>query len=427
MKKGLLLFVMLLIATFGFSQTTTLPVNFEGGAASVTFTDFDGGTTTILSNPSATGINTSSYVAQTIKSGGQAWGGTYLTLASGLDFSTNDAFKMKVYTPAVGTTVLFKIEAEDGSAVERSLSSTVANQWEELTYNFGTQTSNTYTKIVIIFDLATTGDGTANSTYYFDDIQFTQTGVTQNQIDLPVTFEDANTDYTVIDFGGNTTSLVADPANSSNTVAKTVKNSGSETWAGTTMSTDDGFASAIPFTSDNKKMSIKIYSPAPGITIRLKVEDKTDGNITCETESLTTVANSWEVIVFDFSNQADGTAALDIANTYDKASIFFDFGNTGDNSSYYWDDVKFGGSSTSDIQHLTKEISVYPNPVEDIFVVQGVNNVQNLNIYSVNGQLVNFTKVSNNSFDVSNLQSGVYTISATDNEGNVITGKLIKK
>ena len=58
----------------------------------------------------------------------------------------------------------------------------------------------------------------------------------------------------------------------------------------------------------------------------------------------TTVARDWDTLVFDFSNQAEETAALDLTQTYDMASIFFNFGTSGADAgekTYYWDDVTF--------------------------------------------------------------------------------------
>jgi hypothetical protein len=91
-------------------------------------------------------------------------------------------------------------------------------------------------------------------------------------------------------------------------------------------------------------MSVRVYSPDAGIPVRLKIEDKTAPTKSVETEAMTTVANAWETLVFDFANQADGTAALNPDYTFDLASIFFNFGTTGADAGekiYYWDDVMF--------------------------------------------------------------------------------------
>jgi hypothetical protein len=50
---------------------------------------------------------------------------------------------------------------------------TTANTWQELSFDFtGVAVNNLNDNIVFIFDLGTAGDGSANSTYYFDDVVF---------------------------------------------------------------------------------------------------------------------------------------------------------------------------------------------------------------------------------------------------------------
>ena len=173
------------------------------------------------------------------------------------------------------------------------------------------------------------------------------------QVELPITFDDPAVDYELTDFGGTASTLVADPTDASNTVAETVKGASAEGWAGTTMSGDDGLASPIPFTASATTMTVRVYSPDAGIPVRLKVEDATDPTRSVETEATTTVADAWETLTFDFSNEAAGTAALDLSYTYDKASVFFNFGTDGATAgekTYLWDDVEFAGGSTGGAQ-----------------------------------------------------------------------------
>ncbi|MEI7735221.1 MAG: hypothetical protein WCI49_07120, partial [Ferruginibacter sp.] len=170
---------------------------------------------------------------------------------------------------------------------------------------------------------------------------YTQVVSIKNQVSLPITFDDASIDYSVIDFGGNISVDAVDPVLSTNNVKKTTKPAGAETWAGTTMGNDLGFPVKIPFTASTTQMSIKVYSPAAGIHVRLKVEDHTDNTKSVETEALTTAASTWETLIFDFAYQAGGTAALNLSYNYDKASVFFDFGTPGSGKVFYWDNVKF--------------------------------------------------------------------------------------
>jgi hypothetical protein len=143
------------------------------------------------------------------------------------------------------------------------------------------------------------------------------------------------------DFGNNQTGDAVDPVLNTNKVKVTTKPNGAETWAGTTMSTSAGFSSKIPLTATATQMSVRVYSPAAGLKVRLKIEDHTNNTKSVETESVTAAANTWETLIFDFANQASGTAALNLAYNYDMASIFFDFGNVGSGKKFYWDDVKF--------------------------------------------------------------------------------------
>jgi hypothetical protein len=142
----------------------------------------------------------------------------------------------------------------------------------------------------------------------------------------------------------NATTLIADPADAANTVASTNKPPGAPVWAGTVLA-NNGLASAIPFTPTATAMSVRVFSPDAGIPVRLKVENVANSTISVETEALTTLANAWETLVFDFANQVAGTPALDVGQSYERIVIFFNFGtdgNTAGDKTYLWDDVAFG-------------------------------------------------------------------------------------
>ena len=121
-----------------------------------------------------------------------------------------------------------------------------------------------------------------------------------------------------------------------------VKSATAELWAGTTLTAAGtlGFADKVPFTASATTMTVRVWSPDAGIQVRLKVEDAADPTQSVETEATTTTANAWETLTFDFANQAAGTAALNLAYTYNKASIFFNFGTGGKRAqTYYLDDL----------------------------------------------------------------------------------------
>lgn len=362
MRKIYFLLPALLVTVISFGQMApALPLDFESETANYTFTNFGGGATTKIANPQSNGINTSANVGKMIKSADQTYGGSFIDLAGSIDFSVNKTFKVKVFMPRAGARLLLKVENLANGAInfEREATGTVANAWEELSYDFSAiSTSNQYQRLVLIFDLGTMGDGTANFTYLFDDITLT-TGVVPppagTQMNLPVTFDDSTVNYGLVGFGGaEASSLAADPETPSNKVAKVIKSATAELWAGTTIttvtgSTQTGFSTRIPFTATDKKMKVRVWSPNAGIQVRLKVEDYLDPTKSTETEATTQVANAWDTLTFDFSNQATGTAALNLAFNYNKVSIFFNFGVTGATAgekTYYFDDVMFGGNVT---------------------------------------------------------------------------------
>jgi hypothetical protein len=175
------------------------------------------------------------------------------------------------------------------------------------------------------------------------------TGPVLAQVRVPIYFDSANVNYTMVDFGGNTSSVVADPTNSSNKVGKAIKSNTAETWAGTTLSTTAGLAQAIPFSPTANKMTMRVYSPDSGIVVRLKAEQVGDNTKSVETDARTTVANAWQTLEFNFANQGTGTAAINYTYTYNMLSAFFNFnvaGSVTGEKTYYFDNVVFGGGIT---------------------------------------------------------------------------------
>jgi hypothetical protein len=356
------------IKTIKVGKQIELPIGFDDVNYDYTFGDFGGAASSVVEDPK----DASNKVMKVVKTAGaEVWAGTTMStnlgLAKAIPLKAGaTTMQARVYSPAAGITVKLKVEDRTNGniAVETDVLTTVANAWEVLEFNFANQSSgtpainfaNTYDKASIFFDFGNAGSG---KVFYCDDVMMKPAAVVLSQINLPVTFDATTVNYTMTDFGNNSTVDAVDPTSSSNKVKKTTKVNGAETWAGTTIGTPSGFASKIPITSSATTMSVNVYSPAAGLKIKLKIEDKNDGNKSVETDVLTTVANTWETLVFDFSNQSSGTAALNTSYTYDKASIFFDFGNAGTGKVFYWDDVQFGApaNTTSLALPLTFESS----------------------------------------------------------------------
>ncbi|MDO6596551.1 T9SS type A sorting domain-containing protein [Oceanihabitans sp. 2_MG-2023] len=412
------------------TPTLSLPMDFETEPVTSDFIDFDGGTATVISNPQSVSSNTSATVAQIVRNGGQIWGGSKVILSNNLDFSTLGGISMKVFTTApIGTTVKFKLEGIGETEIDTY--TTVSGAWETLTWDFTGQPAN-FNTLVFMFDFGNLGDGTASSTFLFDDIEQIDVTGGLSQIDLPVDFEATTVNYTMTDFGGNASSIMADPTNPNNTVIQVIKTAGAELWAGTTIGTASGFATAIPVTATASKMYVKVWSPDAATPIRLKIEDASDPTRSVETETNTTVASGWETIEFDFNNEAPGTAALNPSYTFNKASIFFNFGTTGADArrvekTYYFDDVSFNMPlSVDSIENLG--FNVYPNPTQNIWNVNSNQIITSVQVYDVLGKQViilnpNAKKVA---LDATSLNSGLY-FAKLNSSSSTKTVKLVRK
>ena len=326
--------------------------DFEPAGAPYTFGDFGGGAVTVIDNSQSASINTSATVAQMQKFAGEVFGGSTLTLNGEVDFSESSTFTMKVFASR-SVPVLFKLE---GLNVERSVTHT-GSGWEELSFDFTGDTGAGVTQITFIFDLGVNGDagGDAdNWTFLFDDIALSSAADEAGAGDGDgaeasagnVTFDDDAVLYTFTDFGDDTVTLLgADPTPVTNVVAVTTKGVGAATFAGTTVG---GSTFAYPLTATDSQITVRVYVPDVGTPVRLKLEDATDPTKSVEAQVVTSVANEWETLTFDFNIQAEGTAALNPSYTFDKVSIFFNFGTDGATAgekTYFWDDITFIGGS----------------------------------------------------------------------------------
>ncbi|MFL9843742.1 hypothetical protein [Flavobacterium rhizosphaerae] len=155
------------------AANSIFPITFENPSTNYNFEDFQGAQTSVVNNPDPSGINTSAKVGKMLKpNGSQVWAGSYKTYPAPFDFTSMHTIKMKVYSPAVGKQVIFKFEnGTEAMNIEKSAYTTVANQWEELTFVFDNIVSaNNYKTITLFFDAGVAGNG---ANYYFDDIQLT--------------------------------------------------------------------------------------------------------------------------------------------------------------------------------------------------------------------------------------------------------------
>ena len=436
-------FLLLLVTSSLVIAQVDLPVTFDDPAITYELTDFGDNSSSVVADPADA---TNKVAMSTKPASAPLWAGTTIGPATGFTkkipfTATETKMSVRVYSPDAGIQIRLKCEesGDPTKSVETEATTTKVNEWETLTFDFSKQVDGTallnlgysYDKASIFFNFGVDGATAGEKTYYWDDVMFVPAGPMKNQINLPVKFEDTMVDHTMTDFGGNASSVVADPADAMNHVAMSVKSNSAETWAGTTCGTAFGFKDAIPFTATETKMSVRVYSPDAGTPIRLKVEDAGDPTKSCETEVKTTMANGWEVLVFDFSMEASGTAKLDLANTYNKASIFFNFGTDGATAgekTYYWDDMMFGEPANSSIEALSANtVGFHPNPVNDVLRITAATSLHSVKVFNTFGQLIGEFEASGTSaeLDMTSFASGIYVF-VVDTEVGEQSFKAIK-
>ncbi|WP_445384825.1 PKD domain-containing protein [Robiginitalea sp. IMCC44478] len=319
----------------------------DPGAAIVS----DGAAYSYIDNPDTdNAVNPSCKVAQVVRDNSLPFANNQILFDSKFDFDANDGFKLKVWAPVVGTNVLVKLEDKTNSAVNTEVGAvtTTANAWEELTFDFSAAASGTYDKIVLFFDINTD----SGATYYFDDFGLytagsgaTCTAETEQSLsaaDLNITFQTDPGAAIVSD--GAAYSYIDNPdtdntVNPSCKVAQVVRDN-SLPFANNQILFDSKF----DFDA-NDGFKLKVWAPVVGTNVLVKLEDKTNPAVNSEVGAVTTTANAWEELTFDFSAAASGT--------YDKIVLFFDI-NTDSGATYYFDDFTLysdgGGGTTASLE-----------------------------------------------------------------------------
>lgn len=309
----------------------TLPIDFESETLDYAFIDFAGAINTIIDNPDPSGVNTSAKVTEFFKeTGAEVFAGTVIELGAPIDFTQFQSFKLDSWSPTVGTTVKLKIENASNASISAEIdaTTTVANGWETLYFDFSSaDLSQEYSKVVIFFEFGNIGSGT---TYYYDNIA--QGIAPGNAVELPLDFENSSTVYNIIGFEGADSFLETNPfqtgINTSPNIIRTTKTVGAQFFAGTAIPLD----APIDF-SGTQSIRMKTYSPKADIPVRLKLENSNGDFV--ELDVNTTVENEWEELVWDFSG-------MNTNFDFTTVVVFFEFivDLPGDGSTYYFDDVE---------------------------------------------------------------------------------------
>jgi hypothetical protein len=313
--------------------TSTLPINFE--TVESPFNGFGGSVYSVVDNPDATGINTSSKVGRYVKGTDGNWAGIETTLDSKLNFATNNVIRYKVYSPVTGR-ALFKIEdkASSGTFIEVFADITQTNQWQTLSFDFTGAAANTYDKFALFLDF----DNNNGGTFYFDDIEQVAPGCPDVDAESLNPSAGINITMSTVGFGqfGNISADIVDNPfktgiNTSCFVNSYGKTAGCETWSGT------GFllSEAINFaTATKKKFKLKVYAVNQTTTVTLRLERLAfpDTEPSADRTATITATGEWQELTFDFTDITDPL-------TFKNILVYFDRNQACDGDLYYFDDL----------------------------------------------------------------------------------------
>ncbi len=340
------------------STKTSFPVNFEtaanGGATAnwSVFENVDNPPLEIVSNPNATGANTSATVAKFIaRQGGQPFAGTITQLQTPFTLSaSNSIVKILVWKTVISDVGIKFENATGGSTGEVKVANTKVNEWEELTFDFSSaigKPENTNITGLVVFPDFKNGRSQDN-VVYFDNITLNAAGsggggTTGADFGLPIDF-DASTTYTT---GANSVpfKVVTNPKqsgiNPTATKVGEVTNNGGQYEALSFV-----LDKAIDFSGSNKTITMKVYSET-AYPVLFKFETGVNGERANQVQANHT-GSGWEELTFNFATDAKtsynsdadpGGAAFVPTGKYKEIAIFLDFaGFTA--GTFYIDDIE---------------------------------------------------------------------------------------
>ncbi len=150
-------------------------------------------------------------------------------------------------------------------------------------------------------------------------------------------------------------------------------------------------------------------------------------------------SNSTTTRTFDFFPSFTGCFRIEVYDAYgDGINSGYGAGYfqllAEDGSQIFKDNGKFGSQATymvdvtypAGIEEITTETTIYPNPATDHISINSTENVQRVEIYNMQGQLVKAETGAVNNISVKDLANGMYTLKLTTDNGTSIH-KIVKK
>ena len=321
---------------------------------------------------------------------------------------------------------LLKLEGEltTGGSVEKSFSLNGDAQWQTVTVDFSDCTgapgncnadnaTGEYSRIRI-YNWGGGDPSAQPDTSYVDNFIFQEGTVVPAAVD-PITSYSENFD------DGDSTWASADGASFAEADGYgTASSTNATDWAHVYFNS----AAPLDLSAGDKGFSFKIKGPrASKVFLKLQIGDEYWNNHEYNpAEANYTTPGEWQTITVDATGQT--------SNDKTRIVIFFDTQTAASSDAnqdiFQIDDFKFGVLATldlADVNAFTNAITVYPNPTNGVINISGVEKVDAIKVFSINGQLVK-EAVNTNRLDLSSQRSGLYMIEV-QHEGATSVNKLI--
>ena len=321
---------------------------------------------------------------------------------------------------------LLKLEGEltTGGSVEKSFSLNGDAQWQTVTVDFSDCTgapgncnadnaTGEYSRIRI-YNWGGGDPSAQPDTSYVDNFIFQEGTVVPAAVD-PITSYSENFD------DGDSTWASADGASFAEADGYgTASSTNATDWAHVYFNS----AAPLDLSAGDKGFSFKIKGPrASKVFLKLQIGDEYWNNHEYNpAEANYTTPGEWQTITVDATGQT--------SNDKTRIVIFFDTQTAASSDAnqdvFQIDDFKFDVLATldlADVNAFTNAITFYPNPTNGVINISGVEKVDAIKVFSINGQLVK-EAVNTNRLDLSSQRSGLYMIEI-EHEGATSVNKLI--
>lgn len=203
--------------------------------------------------------------------------------------------------------------------------------------------------------------------------------------------------------------------------------------------TESGFNTRKEVYSAGGHMKLVLYTDAYASETRVKIYDPNNvivvsGGPWSNASSVTTTLRE-----FAFDPMMIGCYRLEVTDSYGDG-INSGYGEgyfellDAQNNVIFHNDGRFGSKATYmidvtetvGVEDFTLETTVYPNPATDVININTTDNVQSVEIFNMQGQLVKVETGEVTSVSVKDLANGVYTLRLTTDNGTSMH-KIIKK